>query len=172
MLMACETWSEDLIDRLAGEITEERKIQLEQHLAECPACTEELQRLEQLVDSSRSHEDWTADPRLEERLVGALRRPSTLRASWWRSVAQRRVPAYAIVGVALLGVIAGMQLKRPTSRHAPAAPVGTSIPSPTEQTPRPVAPGTTLRASLPEVEFTTTPSDAIWAGHLGTPDSL
>jgi anti-sigma factor RsiW len=172
--MACESWSEELIDRLAGEISEERAIRLEQHLAECRACTEEMRRLERLVESTRSREEWTADSQLEERLVGTLRRQHAAQASgsWWAALWQRRVPAYAIVGVALMGVIAGMQLNRPSARNDPSAPVGTSIPIPPDRTSPPVAPGRTLQASLPEVEFATTPSDAIWAGRLGSPDSL
>lgn len=172
--MSCESWHEALVDRVAGEISEERAIQLEQHLAECAACIEEVQRLERLIDSTRIRDDGTIDPGTEDRLVGALRRQHASRApaSWWAALWQRRVPAYAIVAVALVGVIAGTQLGRPGTWTDRATPVGESrriSPAPAMRT---VPPEGTLQASLPKVEFATTPSDAISSGQLGSPDSL
>ena len=171
--MSCESWHEEIIDRVAGEIGEERAIQLEQHLAECAACTAEMQRLERLIDSTRIRDDGPVDPGTEDRLVGALQRQHAWRepASWWEALWQRRVPAYAIVAVALIGVMAGTQLGRPGTRTDQAAPVGESrrIAPPAM---RSAPPEGTLQASLPKVEFATTPSDAIATGRLGSPDSL
>jgi anti-sigma factor RsiW len=172
--MSCESWHEALVDRVADEISEERTILLEQHLAECAACTEELQRLERLIDSTRIPDDGTVDPGMEDRLVGAWRRQHAARApaSWWAALWQRRVPAYAIVAVALIGVMAGTQLGRHGTRTDQATPVGESHRVPPPPAMRTVPPEGTLQASLPQVEFATTPSDAISTGRLGSPDSL
>lgn len=171
--MSCESWHDEIIDRVAGEIGEERAIQLEQHLAECAACTEEMCRLERLIDSTRVRDDGAIDPGMEDRLVGALRRQHASRApaSWWAALWQRRVPAYAIVAVALIGMIAGTQLGRHDAQTDQATPVGQSLRI-TLPAMRTAPPEGTLQASLPQLEFATTPSDAISTGRLGSPDSL
>jgi len=163
-----------MVDHLAGEISEERAIRLEQHLAECAACAEEMQRLERFTDRARTANEWTADPDLEDRLVAALRRQHAARAprSWWAALWQRRVPAYAIVAVALIGVIAGTQLGRHGARADRAAPVGEAPRLTSPPAMRTAPPEGTLQASLPKVDFATTPSDAIATGRLSSPDSL
>lgn len=172
--MSCEAWQEALLDRVMDELREERAIQLEQHLAECAVCAEAMRRLERLMDRTRSADDWAADPGLEERLVAALRRQRAARAPapWWAAFWQRRVPAYAIVGVALVGVIAGTQLGRSGTRTGQGTRVSESqrlLPAPAWHT---APPEGTLQASLPKIEFAATPSDAIAAGRLSSPDSL
>jgi hypothetical protein len=82
------------------------------------------------------------------------------------------VPAYAIVAVALVGVVAGAQLARPRARTGRSAPVEETRQAVPERLPSRAAPEGSLQAALPKVAFATTPSDAIATGRLGSPDSL
>jgi len=176
--MSCEAWREAIIDRLAGELSEEQAIQLEQHLAECPECTVEARRLAEVLASALPCAEWVADPRIEARLVGEMRRQrASARAGsvrhGWRSLLAPRVPTYATLGVALLCVVIGIQVGQ---RHR-----GDGADRQTERAPG-VSPGNARRAlihpgdargSLPLADgFATTPLDAIPAAPASTPDSL
>jgi anti-sigma factor RsiW len=152
--MSCESWLPEIVDRLADEIGEERAIRLEQHLAECPACAEEMQRLARVCAVDRPAEVAPSRARMEEELVRELRRRHA--EPWWAALWRRRVPAYLTLGVALAAALAGAQF-------GPRRPAGPAARAPS---------GGSTRAVLTVASFATAPSDAMPGGPLGTPDSL
>jgi anti-sigma factor RsiW len=149
MRMSCESWREAILDRVAGEASEETAIAVEQHLAECAACAEEARRLARLMEAACPRAEWVAGSEMEERLVRALRpRPSPWTALWrWR------VPAYAVLGVALVSAAIGTRV----AHRARPEVAATSEP----------APWLAQETAMPALRFATTPTDAI-----GAPDSL
>lgn len=136
--MSCERWREKLIDRLAGELSEEDTIQLEQHLAECSDCAEEERRLKHLLLSTVPREEWLADTAMEDRLVVELHRQrqgrargqaerehgSSADATRWTQRAlpgflRRPLPAYAALSVVLVALLAGFWLGHSNTRRTP-----------------------------------------------------
>jgi anti-sigma factor RsiW len=157
--MSCESWQEAILDRVAGEASEEQAIAVEQHLAECAACAAEAQRLTRLLRAAAPREECAADAGMEERLAEEMRRraaPPPL--AGWTVLWRWRVPAYAVLAVALLGVAVGTRVGR---RPVPAS-AGWTEP----------APSLASSESAPVIRFATTPSDAIAAPRLSSPDSL
>jgi len=145
--MSCERWREKLIDRLAGELSQEDTIQLEQHLAECSDCAEEERRLRHLLLSTVPREEWLADTAMEDRLVAELQRQReapvreqaerehkndayatprtrTAVARWMQRALpgflRRPLPAYAALSVVLVALLAGFWLGHSNTHGTPA----------------------------------------------------
>lgn len=187
--MSCEAWQEKIIDRIADELHDSEAIRLEQHLAECPACTSELERLQQLLEAAVPREEWAGDSGLEERLVAEMRtlhrRPDS--AERWRTFWQRPLPAYSLVVMALIALVGGFWMgQTPRSDPQSAAPSAGSAPtiippaiSPTGQA---IAEeSVALATALPErsaaarstrARFVAVPSDAFGWERSSAPDSL
>jgi anti-sigma factor RsiW len=149
MRMSCESWREAILERVAGEASEETAIAVEQHLAECAACAEEARRLALLLEATGPGEAWTAGSQMEERLVRELRP----RVGAWTALWRWRVPAYAVLGVALVSAAIGARV----AHRARPEVTATSEP----------APWLAQETAMPALRFATTPTDAI-----GVPDSL
>ena len=147
--MSCESWKEAILDRVAGEASEEKAIAVEQHLAECAACAEEARRLARLLAATGPREEWAAGSQMEERLVRELRP----RVGAWTALWRWRVPAYAVLGVALVSAAIGTRL----AHRARPEVAATSEP----------APWLAQETAMPVIGFASTPTDAI-----GAPDSL
>lgn len=73
-MMDCLTWQERLVDFLAGELSEEKAILLEQHLAECNGCSDVEHELRELFSQAQASEEWAPAPEMEERLLSVMRR--------------------------------------------------------------------------------------------------
>ncbi len=84
-MMDCAQWQSLLVDHLAGELEEDRAIQLEQHLAECCPCSAREEELRALMHEARARREWSAPEGMEERLLavmrsGARRQPESVEA--------------------------------------------------------------------------------------------
>jgi anti-sigma factor RsiW len=157
--MSCESCRDRLVDRLAGELSEEDAVLLNQHLAECAACSREEEQLRQLFAAARAGDSWRESGGLRGSLLEALEREASLRrTSGGRAfqvpavlaLARRPVSIYAALGLLVAGLASGFWLGRSRAhREAPATPMSA-----------PEAPwgGTALAASGP---FTVAPGDAI-----------
>lgn len=114
--MACTEWKAMLIDHLAGELSEEDAVLLEQHLAECRACRREAEAMNHLYKSATAERVAVGDRGLEDRLVAALRREHAPapRRSWWALFAALRqpIPSQAMVVVACVCLVAGFWFGR------------------------------------------------------------
>ncbi len=178
----CQHWQPKIIDRLADELGEDDSVLLEQHLAECPTCTQEERRLRVLFDAAAVREEWVPDPAIETRLLAMLRardrrerRPSILR---WP------LPSYAALSFAAIALVAGLWLGHSIvpGRQVPQGEPSSTTPS--DFTPAGESPGgapvredswlasTAAGDGYQTAEgFTITPSDAIGLGQV-EPDSL
>ena len=122
--MACTEWQEMLIDHLAGELSEDDVVLLEQHLAACRACRREAAALSRMGEAARSHATRPVDPGLEARLVNELRRrhtadplpsaaahPFNLLRTLWASVRQP-LPSQAMAIIAGICLMTGFWFGR------------------------------------------------------------
>jgi hypothetical protein len=89
--MTCETPKETLIDLLAGELSEEEAVRVEQHLAECPACRVEMKSLALMTHPFLSEETWQPDAAMADRV---LRRGQA--DGWVASSAPASTPAVPV----------------------------------------------------------------------------
>ena len=71
--MPCEPYRDMLIDHIADELTEEERILLEQHLAECTDCAAEEHRLRRTVEATTPGEIGEVRPATETHLLAAFR---------------------------------------------------------------------------------------------------
>jgi anti-sigma factor RsiW len=67
--MICDTRKETLIDLLAGELSEEEAVVVEQHLAECRACRAEMNALALMTHPFLSEESWQPDAAMADRIL-------------------------------------------------------------------------------------------------------
>lgn len=72
--MSCEFYQGLLIDQIAGELSEEDEVRIEQHLAECDDCTLEGDRLRKVTRAVLPAGRWEASERVEARLVAELQK--------------------------------------------------------------------------------------------------
>lgn len=188
--MACETWAESILDRLADELDEEQSIRLEQHLAQCEDCAHEEQRLQKLLSTTAPRREWTPEPSMEDRLLKEMRglagrTPSRWRAHsparrssgrWMdslRNILGHRIPAYAAVAALVVAIASGFWIGNTT--RSPAEPPGPMGTAPTQlEAPDDLAePAAHDRLSFAALRrdmqgdhelFATTPADAMsWA---------
>lgn len=165
--MACdrERWMERIIDRWAGELSEEATVVLEQHLAECPDCSAEARRLESLAQAAAPRLETVVDPRMEARLAARLRgsdaRPPArgLQAFW-----RQPLPAFAALPIVLIALAGGFGLGR-VGTGAVEAPAGGAWPTAREAR----SSGELLHAS---VGFSSAPGDLVEIACLAVRDSL
>jgi anti-sigma factor RsiW len=132
--MTCSTRRETLIDLLAGELSEEETVRVEQHLAECRECRTEVNALALMTHPFLSEESWQPDAAMAdrvllraksaERAVSSAPRPAVPAApSGARQVSVARpsrpmlpawitrpLPSYAVIGVALVALVIGLML--------------------------------------------------------------
>jgi hypothetical protein len=124
--MSCETWRELMIDLLVDELEEDQRIQLEQHLADCPSCTAEERRLRGLLQLSFAPESYEVDPVIEARLLERVQLGRTRERSMrgrgddqaraknrggWTLLPRlfaRPIPAYAVLLLMLGAILAGI----------------------------------------------------------------
>lgn len=67
--MTCDMRKETLIDLLAGELSEEDAVRVEQHLAECRACRAETTALALVTHPFLSEEPWQPDAAMADRIL-------------------------------------------------------------------------------------------------------
>jgi hypothetical protein len=67
--MACEMPRESLIDLLSGELSEEEAVIVEQHLADCAPCRQEMEALGALTSPFVSEEPWQPDAAMADRVL-------------------------------------------------------------------------------------------------------
>ena len=176
-------WKEMLVDHLADELDEENAILLEQHLAECPACTEDQRRLRELCDAAAPRLEWRPGQHLEAGLIRRLRAVSGRQSGntpWVRQsaallgkLARRPLPAYAAVPLVLLALAGGLWLGNSGSPSLP--PQSAPLPAGSAATGRETnwVPAREDDSWFTlEAEFAVTPSDAVALVWGIEPDSL
>jgi hypothetical protein len=115
--MKCESAQENIALAVWGELPDEQRLQLEQHLAGCGACSEELEAVEalakamSLVPADEPSANLLARTRLRlEETLDALPRGSWLLRIWQRSslgVSRLRSAPVAASGLLVFGLAAG-----------------------------------------------------------------
>jgi anti-sigma factor RsiW len=129
--MVCEMREETLIDLVAGELTEDEAVRVEQHLAECAPCRTEMNALALMTHPFVSEESWQPDAAMADRVLARAEAggwgpspalPSASSARSWLLVPfswiRRPLPSYATVGFALLALAVGLFLGGGTGRIA------------------------------------------------------
>ncbi len=191
--MPCETWREKIIDRIAEELGEEDSISLEQHLADCPGCKAEGERLSTVVRAAIPSVPLTDHEVLEERLVASLLRSSEnldspSRGSFWNGIDRRfglrvflgrPIPSYAALALVLVGTLAGFwfgnrgEPEFQGRRQDGSAIRGERLAWTASPEPRPIGPrsAVTLGGSR-EGGFSTAPADAFDLAATIYPDTL
>jgi anti-sigma factor RsiW len=99
--MKCNEVQEHLSAWLDGEISEELRLRLAEHLAACPACQAELASLERLDAALAGLEAPGPRPDLAAGVLRRLRRPTS---PWVRSLA---LAACLLLGIFLGGSLTG-----------------------------------------------------------------
>ena len=123
-MTSCREWREHLIEAVYGELTPVRRQELDAHLASCPGCAAELERLRataRRVDEALPPRPRGAELDLWNRVrpeIGSLDRPGSAPAR--NPASTRRLvlgyPAAALMAAALLVVGLGLGLVlRPSS---------------------------------------------------------
>lgn len=79
--MPCEPYREMLIDHIADELTEEDRILLEQHLAECTDCAAEEKQLRAAIEATTPADAGEVRPETEAALMTAFRERATTPAT-------------------------------------------------------------------------------------------
>jgi len=130
--MPCEPYTEMLIDHIADELTEEQRILLEQHFAECSGCVAEEHRLRTAIEATDPGDVGEARPATEACLLAAFRERATAAASGcgeqesargrrrtgnlWQRIThsgfsvfslRRSIPSYAAVPLFIAAIAAG-----------------------------------------------------------------
>lgn len=130
--MECEHIREEYVERLTGTLSPERSIAVDQHLATCPACRAETERLRELWAELGTLEVAAgsgAATRVARMIDARARTPETIAA---RDAAFRPFGAGTATGVlalaasVLLGVVVG---RRSTSPATPAVQPSTRLAS-------------------------------------------
>lgn len=153
--MQCDELTDDLLaDRFDGDLEEEARRAVEEHLAACPACRERAAGVEAVLGAASA---WPALRAVPERIDAAVRRsareaaeraraPATPRpaASWTRWALPIAASFVLMVSAFVAGMTARPLLVEPPSPPAPAAPTADTEPLEDEIG--------RLRAQLKEVE--------------------
>ena len=107
--MAEDRFEELLGPYLLGELTVEEERELEQHLAECPKCRDELDRVYQTHNLLRQLAATEPPAELKGQLLAQVQgeTPGHSRRWWIWGSAAAALMVFAVLGVGLLRVIAG-----------------------------------------------------------------
>jgi len=119
----CTGFEELLVESLYGEIDEERRVELDAHLAGCETCARLLEEMRGTLEVMSRYERRDPGPefwagywdRLQERMADAAGTPveDTTKRSWWRArVAGRPVASWtyraaAAAAILVLGIFVG-----------------------------------------------------------------
>jgi hypothetical protein len=129
--MSCDNYKQDLSAYVDGELDAAPRADLEEHIAECKDCREELQKLRKLTAVLQGTPRAKAPPSLARRIADAAKsehEPKILRIRRW-------VPLIATAAVIMLAAVIGFSARRESetyraydSSEAPATPAASAKP--------------------------------------------
>ncbi len=103
--MECRSCTEFLTALLDSELTPELRSAVEVHLADCPACREELQSLALVGSTASGLTDLEPSPELWQRIAARLEPERVAlprfsrRESWWIALTRPWIPLTAVAGL-------------------------------------------------------------------------
>ena len=115
--MSCERYQSWMTDAAADELQENRRTELENHVRECSACRQELQRVRTLMDAIdlgvTAQAAAEPSPRLMEQVRQRIRDQAPV-APWWSA---RWVPAVACAAMLIVAASLWTLWPRTGARH-------------------------------------------------------
>ncbi|MGB6821730.1 MAG: zf-HC2 domain-containing protein [Candidatus Acidiferrales bacterium] len=143
--MSCERYQSWMTDAAADELQENRRTELENHVRECSACRQELQRVRTLMDAIdlgvTAQAAAEPSPRLMEQVRQRIRDEAPV-APWWNA---RWVPAVACTAVLIVAASVWALWPRSGAWHDVTA--SSASPSPVQAV-RPAAVETTANPKI------------------------
>lgn len=112
-MISCNEIEQNLIDLLDGSITGERRVELEKHIGNCPACMRLIAAYQPLFDRTTGQASAMPSPEIWYRLQDKLNhmeesRPSRLRLPvHWRPVISLSVRSLGLVLAVAAGIFLG-----------------------------------------------------------------
>jgi hypothetical protein len=143
--MSCERYQSWMTDAAADELQENRRTELENHVRECSACRQELQRVRTLMDAIdlgvTAQAAAEPSPRLMEQVRQRIRDEAPV-APWWNA---RWVPAVACTAVLIVAASVWALWPRSGAWHELTASLAPPSPA---QAVRPAAAATTAKPKI------------------------